>query len=185
MKKISIILFCSLLCAATHAQSGTTGDLSWSISDGTLTISGTGAMPDYPWKDAPWQEYQNFISNVIIEYGISSIGNNAFNGCSNLTSVTIPNSVTYIGNYTFPNCHILRKVINHATTPQTIDASVFENIDKTACTLRVPAASVSAYQAADVWKEFQVVKKRLIRIIRVPSIKNRKSKIKNDILSSF
>ena len=38
------------------------------------------------------------------EYSVTSIGNNAFSSCSDLTSITIPNSVTSIGNYTFANC---------------------------------------------------------------------------------
>ena len=81
MKKISLILSC-LVCASiitVHAQSGTTGALTWSISGNTLTISGSGAMPDYYCETAPWYWYQ--FNTVIIGNGVTSIGNWAFFEC--------------------------------------------------------------------------------------------------------
>ena len=66
MKNLSF-LFC-LICAATitaYAQSGTTGSLTWSISGGTLTISGNGAMPNYSYS-APWATYTGYIVSVVI-----------------------------------------------------------------------------------------------------------------------
>jgi len=248
MKRFTIIVFSCLLCAAALAQSGTTGELSWSISDRTLTISGKGAMPDYVWGGAPWFPYRNSFSNVILYEGISSIGNNAFwncigltsvvipnsvitigsavfsfcrgltsisipnsvttigdmafsgchgltsvtihssvtnigygvfsdcerlvfvtisnsltnipwrtfQGCLSLTSVTIPNSVTTIEDSAFADCHNLTRITNLAAIPQAVEANVFHGVNKAACVLRVPIASVAAYQAAKVWKEFRI-----------------------------
>ena len=111
----SLFLCCCLTCAAipkSHAQSGTTGNLSWSISGGMLTINGTGAMPDYqpPNSLPPWLSYANSITLVVIGNGVTSIGNYAFLNCTKITSVTIPNSVTTIGNSAFPLCSSLTSI---------------------------------------------------------------------------
>ncbi|MDR0698940.1 MAG: leucine-rich repeat domain-containing protein, partial [Tannerella sp.] len=108
MKKLILFFAMILLPAVGFAQSGTTGSLSWSLSDGTLTISGAGAMPSY--NTAPWYDYRASISTVIIGNGVTSIGNYAFWNCRSLTSVTIPNSVTTIGNYAFCYCRSLTSV---------------------------------------------------------------------------
>lgn len=63
-----------------------------------LTISGNGSMYNNP---SNWEQYRNDIQTVIIEEGVTSIGTDAFRSCSNLTSITIPNSVTSIGNSAF------------------------------------------------------------------------------------
>ena len=55
----------------------------------TLTISGTGAMANYSGGDQPWKDYQSTITSVVIGSGVTSIGNNAFKGCTSLTSVTV------------------------------------------------------------------------------------------------
>ena len=73
-------------------------------STATLTISGTGDMADYAGAGyQPWSNYEEYISSVIIENGVTSIGDYAFSGC-NLTSVTIPDGVTSIGGYAFSSC---------------------------------------------------------------------------------
>jgi len=73
--------------------------------DGTLRVSGKGAMGnyDYGYKviDAPWIGSLESITNLIIEDGVTHIGNGAFKYCSGITSVTIPNSVTSIGHEAF------------------------------------------------------------------------------------
>ena len=89
---------------------GKCGDnATWELADGVLTISGTGDMYDYD-SDGPWYDYHLEITSVVIEVGITSIGNNAFNFCFGLTSIEIPNSVTSIGNYAFSQCHGLTSI---------------------------------------------------------------------------
>ena len=88
---------------------GAEGDnLTWLLDTdtGVLTISGTGAMADYR-ESAPWHEYRDSIKTVVIEDGVTSIGNDAFLYCVGLTSVSIPDSVTRIGDYSFCFCEKL------------------------------------------------------------------------------
>ena len=66
--------------------------------DGTLTISGTGAMCA---EEMPWWEFRSQINRVVIESGVTTVGSNAFNGCSNLTAVELPDTLTAIGDYAF------------------------------------------------------------------------------------
>jgi len=266
---IGCLFFVAIITTA-NAQSGTTGNLTWSIVDSTLTISGNGAMLHYEWDRQPWAYFRNSITAVVVEYGVTSIRSWAFQGCSRLTSIIIPNSVTTIGNYAFaecnsltsvaipnsvtsigdyaffycsrltsvtipnsittigsntfancrsltfvtipnsvtsietaafygcrrlgsvtiPNsvtfignsafasctsltfvtignstvsiekgafayCFSLTKIINHATIPQPIEDSVFNSVNKSRVTLRVPAEAIAAYRTAEVWKDFE------------------------------
>lgn len=71
----------------------------------TLTICGTGAMSDYTMGGAPWYNYYSNCQNIIIEDGITSIGEYDFYYCW-IRSVTIPNSVTSIADYAFRECNM-------------------------------------------------------------------------------
>ena len=88
------------------------GNLTWKLyEDGTLTISGTGAMKNYDYNDNPSPVYNNSnVKKVVIEDGVTSIGNSAFNECISLTSITIPDSVTSIGTYAFSGCRSLTSI---------------------------------------------------------------------------
>ncbi len=98
--------------SATVTASGTCGDnLTWELTDdGTLTISGTGAMTNYSYSSDPWYSNCSSITKVIINNGVTSIGNNAFYGCSSLTDITIPDSVTSIGIFAFGCCSSLTDI---------------------------------------------------------------------------
>ena len=96
------------LTADDVIASGTCGDnLTWTLDNqGTLTVSGTGAMKSFNDMSAPspWHDYCSSIITVIILEGATSIGSSAFSNCSSLTSVTIPDSVTSIGSNAFAGC---------------------------------------------------------------------------------
>ena len=112
MKKV-ISLFLSLamllsivsvvdFSAYADVQRGSCGDnvtYSLDTETGVLTISGTGDM-----YYGPFYENTN-IKSVIIESGVTSIGDEAFSGCRSLTNVTIPDSVTSIGDDAFYGCY--------------------------------------------------------------------------------
>ena len=97
-----------LSIAAWADSSGSCGDnLTWTYVEATqtLTISGSGNMKNYTEdNEAPWYYFGKKIQDLIINEGVSSIGRYAFYGCSNLTSVTIPNSMTSIGSSAFGRC---------------------------------------------------------------------------------
>ena len=86
-------------------------NLTWKLdADGTLTISGTGAMKNYyDNKKSPVYKNSN-VKKVVIEDGVTSIGNYAFTYCVSLTSITIPDSVTSIGYYAFFYCSSLTSI---------------------------------------------------------------------------
>ena len=94
------------------------------------------------------------ITNLIIPESVTSIGNYAFAKCYRLISITIPNGVTNIGDYAFWFCSNLQNIYCYAEQVTETGNNVFENSNYDA-TLHVPAASVSAYQAVEPWKNFK------------------------------
>ena len=90
---------------------GAEGDnLTWELCDSTLTISGTGAMANYPALNMPWKDYRTSITSVIISEGVTTIGAYAFSGCSHLTSLTVPSSLTSVGQNAFTSCWAMESV---------------------------------------------------------------------------
>ena len=72
--------------------------------DGTLTISGTGAINEQAFFNS------TSIKKIVIEEGITSIGTQAFTSCSNLTSITLPEGLISIGTQAFQNCRSLTSI---------------------------------------------------------------------------
>ena len=110
-------------------DSGSCGEnVTWTLTaDGTLTISGTGAMTDYTYDSrSPWYSCRTYIKRVVIQQGVRAIGDHAFWDCSGLTSVTIPEGVTSIGGDAFSGCAALTSVeIPNGVTA--IGGSTFSN----------------------------------------------------------
>lgn len=94
-------------------ESGTCGDnLTWTLSGNTLTISGTGDMYDYNSDiEVPWYQIKDDIYYLVIDNGVTSIGNYAFYQVTHITDVTIPTGVKSIGNYAFYECSKLKNII--------------------------------------------------------------------------
>ena len=101
-------------------NSGTCGEnLTWNFetSTGTLIISGTGAMKNWD-KYPDWYNLRKNIKKIIIEDGVTAIGDWAFAYCTALESITIPDSVTTIGRDAFRECKSLTSV----TIPDSVTA---------------------------------------------------------------
>lgn len=94
---------------------GTTGKLTWTLTeDGVLTITGEGPMPDYrdggTSETPPWYPHVNRISSLTIGEGVTRIGDYAFMLCSFVTKVVIPESVTSMGDWAFYQCQSLKRI---------------------------------------------------------------------------
>ena len=129
--------------------------MSWTSGDtvikmdleGTLTVSkkagdGNGAMDGrgYPLALA------GYIKMAVIEPGVTTIGNYAFNGCTGLTSVTIPSSVETIDNFAFRDCTGLTSVTIFAPLLTKYGNLAFLN-NASGRKIYVPSGSVDTYKA--------------------------------------
>lgn len=98
----------------SELKSGTCGEnLIWELENGVLTISGNGPMEDFKYfngSSSPFYGERSKIETVIIQNGITYIGNAAFWQCGRLKSIIIPDSVTGIGDYAFYQCSSLKNI---------------------------------------------------------------------------
>lgn len=109
--------------ALYSTASGQCGNnLTWTLNGGVLTISGTGAMWDW---DNEWYGFcgvldqADEVTSVVVESGVTSIAYEAFNWLENMTSVTIPKTVTAIGCSAFlVGCDALTTINYAGTTSQ-------------------------------------------------------------------
>jgi hypothetical protein len=90
---------------------------------------------------------------VEIGNSVTGIGNYAFCGCKNLTSVVIPNSIKRLGEWAFYNCFGLTSITCKAINKPTIYSNTFNGVNKS-IPLYVPAESVEAYKTTNYWKQF-------------------------------
>ena len=89
----------------------------WSLQDGTLVITAQGAMQDYgSAAQTPWFKDRGDIRRIVVQKGVTTIGDYAFYGCKNVTSVTMPDTVTQIGKLAFYGCENL----NTLTVPDSV-----------------------------------------------------------------
>ena len=98
---------CGYEIASNIIDKGTCGaNLTWSLNnEGVLSISGTGKMTDYSYSSyAPWYENKEKVKTVRIDEGVTSLGNYAFFECTNLTTVSISDTIENIGKYCFRGC---------------------------------------------------------------------------------
>ena len=98
------------------------------------------------------------MTELTLPNSVTSIGGNAFRGCSGLTELILPNSVTSIGDGAFICCSDLSKITSLAEIPPVCGSGVFDGVNKTNCELIVPIVSVIAYKQAEVWNEFSSIK---------------------------
>ena len=119
MKFFTLIIGLMTALGAAAQNSGTTGPLKWNYdaSTKTLSITGTGAMPDFfTSDDQPWKTFRSKIKKVTIGDGVTTVGSNAFREFSQLQNITLPNSLTTIGRGAFTYC----KALQNITLPNTL-----------------------------------------------------------------
>ncbi|MBO5316586.1 MAG: leucine-rich repeat protein [Clostridia bacterium] len=129
---IAVIMIAATVCAfaltasAAEVASGTTGDVSWTLSDdGTLTFSGEGAMADYSNGTQPWYAHKDSIKTVIVTKGVTSISTYAFYEFPELATVKIAGSVTAIGSNAFAMCSNLSNVEYYGSSNPVTGSNVF------------------------------------------------------------
>ena len=125
-------------------------DLSWSVVDGILTISGNGGMGDYTQTTMPWYDYRDQVTAIVIEEGITSIGDWAFCGFSYVTSVSVPTTITRIGTYAFYNADGLTELPMSGAVTE-IEAYAFHDCAGLSGVLEIPGTvlSIGKYAFAD------------------------------------
>lgn len=104
---LAVMLLAAVVPAAyADEMSGSCGDkLTWSFSEGTLTVEGSGEMDNYGDNSpAPWSELREQVTRLVLPEGLTSIGDMAFYHFTRLTSVDVPDRVTKIGEYAFAGC---------------------------------------------------------------------------------
>lgn len=107
----SILILVSLLSLSSSAAFA--DDLYWDLTDGVLTISGSGEMPDFKTDVAPWRAKDNRASKVKsieIASGVTHIGSQSFQYCESAKSAYIPDSVKSFGDAAFYRCVKLKEV---------------------------------------------------------------------------
>lgn len=90
--------------------------------------------------------------NIILPQNLTEIGAHCFEGAQ-IKQITIPDTVTEIGDGAFSYCEQLASITCLAATPPTLGKGAF-GPDPEGLTIKVPAASVAAYKAADGWKDY-------------------------------
>ena len=97
------------------------------------------------------------LTSVTIPNSVTSIGDQAFSRCIGLTSITIGSKVKTIGSLAFTDCLNLLDVYCYAEEVPETQNEVFRSANIENVTLHVPAASISAYQAVEPWKNFKEI----------------------------
>ena len=140
MKKITVLLSIFMIfimtipAFAAPATSGECGEnIKWHYDSptATLTISGTGDMPDYTLytdDEAPWHRFESSIFSVVIKEGITSIGDYSFRFYDLLANVSIASSVKEIGSNAFSHCKALCE-IDIPKGVETIGMEAFESCE--------------------------------------------------------
>ena len=114
----ALLVLCALPVSADEAtdptnvprEPGYCGDaIMWSFDEDTLTITGAGAMDDFP-EGAPWEAHKDEIKKVIISGGITYIGAYSFSDYDKLTDVEFGKDVYEIGERAFFSCDGLTSI---------------------------------------------------------------------------
>ena len=111
-KMLTVLLVAILIVSVAVMQVSAEGDITWffNMKNGTLTVSGTGAIDDYYIEeddaivDAPWVRVKDKVKKIVIKEGITEIGAAAFINFVNVEEVVLPSTLEIIGAGAFDGC---------------------------------------------------------------------------------
>jgi len=86
-------------------------EVSWNYWKGVLTISGRGELPTYEADSAPWLFAEEEITKIVVEEGITAIGERVFADLEYVNEVQLSDTLNYIGKYAFLNCTRLTSIL--------------------------------------------------------------------------
>ncbi len=92
------------------------------------------------------------MKSLTLPESLETIGDYAFNCCVSLNSLTIPESVVSIGDYAFYCCTLIAKITCHSTIPPTCGANTFAGLSPYYTSLEIPLGSEVLYRSAEGWK---------------------------------
>ena len=108
------------------------------------------------WRIGNWAFYNcHELQNLLIPEGVTEIGDAAFYGCVYLQDMVLPGTIETIGDNAFALCSKLQKITVLSTTPPTIEAKTFYDVNR-AIPVYVPAEAVADYKNDRYWKEFNI-----------------------------
>ena len=95
------------------------------------------------------------VEHVKIPEGVTELNHQFLGGCSALKTLELPSTFTSHSGDFCKDCTALQSVTCKAATPPALESNAFKNVVLAGVTLKVPAASVSAYENAPIWKDFK------------------------------
>jgi len=125
----------AVMVSAENGQCGP--DITWELDEnGLLTLTGTGDMPSYMNEDPEYKPYASSIKKIVINTGITSVGEHAFKELPVLETVEMPETVTSMGQLAFSECPSMTSV-KMSTKISTIEISAFMNC-KSLASISIP-----------------------------------------------
>ena len=108
------------------------------------------------WRIGSWAFYNcHQLQELTIPEGVTEIGDAAFYGCTYLEDMVLPSTIQAIGDNGFALCEKLQKIHVKATTPPSIQAKTFFDVNRQ-IPVYVPDGAVEAYEDDPYWQEFDI-----------------------------
>ena len=147
--------------------SGTCGEnVTWTLVDGTLTVSGTGPMYDYEFEKTPWYAQREEILRVVVTDGVTRVGQLAFAYTPNLTEAILSDSVTEIGPWAFWCAEKLPAI----TLPQNLVSLEQEAFGNCYALEQIELPGTLTFIDADVFTQCYALTRAVIHAAPIPSL---------------
>ena len=108
-------------------------------------------------KIGPWgfKSQKKLCENIVFPEGLVTIGESAFDGCSQIPSIELPSTLQMVGEGAFQDCYNLSSIVCHAVEPPSVMSRAFDGVAKDNFTVEVPAQSVTRYKTESGWSDFR------------------------------